>query len=157
MNVAIVLAGFFRFVLVPLVLLGILGWAWSQTNSELRRISGFWLGILIAILVIVVSFFQSQDFTVTLSATQPFELGTGSIVTNVLIGLALGFVSMLISRTLSVDAATAALIAALAAGSLIALYEYFFNSAVRDQVLLVAISFVIGALAYVVFGPSSRR
>jgi hypothetical protein len=64
---------------------------------------------------------------------------------------------MLISRTLSVDAATAALIAALAAGSLIALYEYFFNSAVRDQVLLVAISFVIGALAYVVFGPSSRR
>jgi hypothetical protein len=69
MNVAIVLAGFFRFVLVPLVLLGILGWAWSQTNSELRRISGFWLGILVAILVIVVSFFQSQDFSVTLSAT----------------------------------------------------------------------------------------
>jgi hypothetical protein len=157
MNVAIILAFFFRFILVPVVLIGIMVWAWNQTDSEFRRISAFWLGILIAVLVIVVSFFRSSEFFVSLDANQPFTLEASAITTNVVIGLTLGLGSMLITRLLSLDIARAALIAALAAGSLIALYEYFFNSVVRDQVLLVALSFVIGALAYMVFGPSPKR
>lgn len=157
MNVAVVLAFFFRFILVPIILLAIMIWAWTMTDSEFRRISAFWLGILVAILVIVVSFFRNTSFFVSLNATQAFTLNGPAVTFNVVLGLVLGFGSMLITRLFSLEIARAALIAALAAGSLIELYEYVFSSSVRDQVLLLSLSFVIGTLAYIVFGPSSER
>jgi hypothetical protein len=159
------LATIFSFIIVPAILLGFLGWAWRLSGAGSKyssdrteaRIYAFWLGISVAVLLIIVnlitSYYNVPNFS---SIPQSNSIDTSAITGNIVLGIVAGLVAMAVSRLFSNALAISALIATISCSSLLALYNVILNSLSRDQFLFGTLGALIGALAYATIDASIR-
>jgi uncharacterized membrane protein len=145
---------FFRFIFTPALLLGTMGWAWRLTGEKTERVYAFWLGIFVAILAIVLNLLLHPQLVIVPDASASFSPDSSSIARDVLLGVLIGVVAMAVTRYLDKTKAAALIISAVAAASLIGIYYVFVGTDVRDDILVGTLSFVIGTIAFRVFGPA---
>lgn len=144
-----------RFLVIPSILGGMvwLGWHIVQlpAHSEDQKISktyAFWLGWVIFVLIVTLSLF-SRFFTPEHSIN-----AFGRVWFYVAIGFVAGFAIVAAVHSFLEIRAISALVLILTSSGSIALYFYIFVNTLRDAILLLAVSSLGGALAYVVFFPN---
>jgi hypothetical protein len=155
-----------RVFVIPFILLAILRLAWviahapsSDKNQEVSKRLAFWLGFAIFVLVVVVSL--STGF-LTRSGTDLFSglvsqnpLSDDVLLSHIALGVILGAAIMAGVHLLIRLRAISIFVALLATTSLAGLYYYILGDQLRDPILVVTISMLIGALAYAMFFPES--
>jgi hypothetical protein len=151
--VAHALTVFFRFVFTPALLVGTMGWSWKLTEEKTERAYAFWLGIFVAILVIVLNLLTHPQIEIVPDALASFSPDTSSITRDVVLGGSMGGVAMALTRFLDKTKMASLIIAAVSSASLIGIYYVFIGTAARDDILVGTLSFVIGAIAFRVFAP----
>ena len=144
---------FFRFVFTPALLIGTTIWAGKLANEKTERTYAFWLGIFIGILIMVLNLLTRPTFVFAPDAIESFS--PGNITLDLVLGLSAGIAAMAMTRFLNQAKAAALVITAVSAASLIGIYYVFVGTAVRDNILVASLSFVIGAIGFRVFGPGS--
>jgi hypothetical protein len=144
---------FFRFIFTPALLLGTMGWAWALTDGKTERVYAFWLGIFVSILVIVLNLLSHPQIALVPDASASFSMDAASITRDVVLGGLSGLAAMALTRFLNKSKAASLVIAAVSSASLVGIYYVFVGMVARDDILVVALSVVIGAIAFRVFGP----
>jgi hypothetical protein len=141
-----------EWIVVPLMLLGILGLATVIAYvyfRELRTELGLWLGVAVFILVVVL-----DQFAGPLPSLSGGVLDSAFV--SVLLGLSLGSLTMFVVHKIG-DAGAAILSAALASGSLTALFYYLARADEKSPLMFATVAYVIGALLYGVLVPGSLK
>jgi hypothetical protein len=80
-------------------------------------------------------------------------MDAASITRDVVLGGLSGLAAMALTRFLNKSKAASLVIAAVSSASLVGVYYVFVGMVARDDILVVALSVVIGAIAFRVFGP----
>jgi hypothetical protein len=148
----------FRFVdwvIVPIALLGLLGFAWQSVPEKAKDPTarqsanyGRWLGVVLFVIFVLTRRHSQDQFNLRIP-TYPFSplvLGFGAILGAFVPS---GFDLLRRFRVLGL------LTAPLVAASLSALYSYFFIARSRGVMVFLALGCAAGALAYRVVVPNS--
>ena len=97
----------------------------------------------------------TPDFVFVPNASASFAPNSAGVIVDILVGLAAGGGAMAITRFLNSAKVASLVITAVSAAGLIGIYYVFVGNQLRDNILLITLSFVIGTIAYRVFGPGS--
>lgn len=144
-----------RFLVVPAIL-GITVYvskyiAWLPSENEYQRISktyAFWLGCVIFVLVVGLNIFTG--FLIPDQPVDAFRVALLFVTGGFIVGAAMmaAVHSFIKTRAISI------FVLILSSSGLSTMYFYLFVERLRDAILLLAVSMLIGSLAYVVLFPS---
>ncbi|HEX8733442.1 MAG TPA: hypothetical protein VF725_15440 [Ktedonobacterales bacterium] len=145
--------GFFRFLFTPLLLMFTTAWVYRTAEHDSRAESkwAFWLGVFVAILVIVLNLLQHLP-TFLAGAFEPFSPNGIEITADLIFGFLSGVGSMVITQMFDGTRRSLVVIAAVTAACLLGLY-FDFVSGSSDNIMIFTLCFVIGAIAARIFGP----
>jgi uncharacterized membrane protein YeaQ/YmgE (transglycosylase-associated protein family) len=147
----VVLSGLLAYIMLIVTWAGVSRYAWENREKKPSIVAGWFLGLLVSILLIFVVVSTSKNLQPSgqtmLNNTQIVELS--SLIVPIIIGLITGFLALAILQFKKTEALLGIIVAVFNGGSLSMLFLMSISDAlVRGGIGALAISFIIGAVFY---------